>query len=34
MIKKSELQEKIKKLQTELTIVKMQIKEIFSKITK
>lgn len=32
MIKKSELQEKIKKLQTELTIVKMQIKEIFKTI--
>ena len=34
MIKKSELNEKVKKLQTELTIVKMQLKEIFSKITK
>lgn len=32
MIKKSELQEKIKKLQTELTIVKMQVKEIFKTI--
>lgn len=34
MIKKSELNEKVKKLQTELTIVKMQLKEIFNKITR
>ena len=32
MIKKSELQEKIKKLQIELTIIKMQLKEIFKTI--
>ena len=32
MIKKSEINEKVKKLQTELTIVKMQIKEIFKTI--